>query len=516
MRKVLRWFLYVAYLASFVLAVDYFVFYRPFVGELRSSKSSAEFDTRGRAAKTPELMRLVGSLVTNRRNSFRKFEMRKPDGVTRVCAFGDSFTYGDEVEAGADYPSLLERMLERAGIEGVQVLNFGSPWHGFQQAFMLWERAGSRYRCDYALLGPNSFWEARGTAFNHTDLLSPYYIHARYVLDDEDVRLVEIEGDNFRERFERYWSFLPTWKVLRYDRNAPAFLRALIPKGRTLPNPFYYRSESAEEEATAIWRILLGKMSESDMSVVMTNKRKRVVQLADSLGLPADNAWFEYRFPYSAGRGHNSVWGNQMVALKYFAALVEGETPAFFRIATSNRRNISTRSNIPRKRALSDYRSLVVEINRKDAGIFAVASKNYRERGIPLPTDLLGMSLHSLLAILEPGESLLDAAFVPLPYELNEGAELRLHVEGGGVESDLAIARVRLLDPCSTLESRRSPSSSFAGRKSLLSKHRRCSGQGRRVASRFSSMVKRSSRVSPRVEVLSSGPRRAGSFRSCR
>jgi hypothetical protein len=411
---------------------------------------------------------LVGALATGRDSSFNGFPQQKPDGVTRVCAFGDSFTYGDEVVESADYPSLLAGLIRREGIPNVEVLNFGSSWHGFHQTFMLWERAGLRYGCNYALLGPGSFWELRSTAFNHTDLISPYYLHARYVLEGDDVTLVKVVGDDYYERFDGYWGFVPNWRTLRYDRNAPAFLKAVIPKGRSLPNPFYYRSDTKEEESLAIWRVLLRKMGESDMPIVLTNMREGMVELADSLGLPAVRAWGEYRFPYRARRGHHSVWGNQMIAGQYFSAIVEGDAPEAFRIVTTSRRKKSVPLRIPQKRPLFEYRSLVVQINRRDAGIFATASENFEERGLGSRAGFLGTPVHSLLAILEPGESLFDAAFVPLPFELEEGALLRLHVEVGGESSDFATARVRMLDPLLNIGVAEIPSVEFRRKEQLV------------------------------------------------
>ena len=446
-RKVLRSLLYVVYVIGFVIAVDYFFFWRPFVSGLRETERPETFDMGALAGVSAETMRLIGGIGSDRKSSFIHFDETKPEGTLRACAFGDSFTYGDEVRRGADFPSLLGRQFKRADLP-VEVINFGSSWHGFHQAFILWERVGRRYGCDYALLGPGAFFEERDTAFNHTDLLSPYFLHARYVLDGGGVRLVRVLGDGFGDRFDGYWSFIPRWRYLRYDRNPPPFLRAAIPRGRTLANPFYYRRDSPEAEAAAIWRALLGTMVESGMPVILSNIRDDILALARSLDtspFPVMAAWKEHRFPYRAPQGHNSVWGNQLIARQYFSELVDAAPRTAQRLITRGRGDEAHLVRVPERRLLSEFASLSVQIDDRDVGLFVTASKHFSSRGKGRRSALYDTNFRSLLAIVAPGESLVDAAFVPLRFDLESGAELRLQMERAGKGAPRLLARVRIL-----------------------------------------------------------------------
>src|SRR6185503_13668523 len=156
------------------------VFWRPFYQQL-SGGARAFSDLRSPRYVDFTTMRFVGSLRGDRRSSFPSFALDKPAGNVRVCAFGDSFTYGDEVADGHDFPALLQDVFDEQGRKNVEVLNFGNSWYGFHQAYVLWDRVGRRFGCDFVLLGPDCFQSERDTTFNHSNLAFPYYMHSRYV-----------------------------------------------------------------------------------------------------------------------------------------------------------------------------------------------------------------------------------------------------------------------------------------------------------------------------------------------
>ena len=271
---------YALYLIVFVLAVDYIFFWRPFVAGLRDHSPS---DLDPPPQVDASTMRLLGALRADRTSSFVRFAQPKGAEVIRLCAFGDSFTYGDEVADGHDFPALLQQVFAERGIGNVEVLNFGSPWYGFHQAYILWDAVGRRFNCDYVLLGPDCFQPERDTTFNHSNLSRPYYLHARYVLDQDDVRLVEVLGRTAADRFESYFGFVPRWQYLHYDRNPPAMLRALMPKDRSIPNGFYYYRGAAQDEALATYTILVRRMAEADIQIVLLHSLDAIVQLARRL-----------------------------------------------------------------------------------------------------------------------------------------------------------------------------------------------------------------------------------------
>jgi hypothetical protein len=103
MRRLAFALVYCVFLAASVAAVDYLFFWRPFYERLRVAQRSTV------PAPPPHVdeltMRRVGSLRADRGTSFARFELTKRAGAVRVCAFGDSFTYGDEVADGHDFPA---------------------------------------------------------------------------------------------------------------------------------------------------------------------------------------------------------------------------------------------------------------------------------------------------------------------------------------------------------------------------------------------------------------------------
>lgn len=71
-----------------------------------------------------------------------------PTGVSRVVAVGNSFTYGQGVEAHEAFPALLER-----GLPATEVVNLGVAGYGTDQQLLMLESRGLRFRPEVVLLG---------------------------------------------------------------------------------------------------------------------------------------------------------------------------------------------------------------------------------------------------------------------------------------------------------------------------------------------------------------------------
>jgi len=71
-----------------------------------------------------------------------------PPGRRRLIAVGDSFTHGDGVANEHTWAHRLERL--RGDLE---VVNFGVPGFGTDQAFLRWRRDAAGLRADFAVLG---------------------------------------------------------------------------------------------------------------------------------------------------------------------------------------------------------------------------------------------------------------------------------------------------------------------------------------------------------------------------
>jgi hypothetical protein len=73
-------------------------------------------------------------------------------GVFRIALFGDSFVYGSEVGYPDTWAFGLARRLQARG-EAVEVLNFGVPGYGTDQAYLRWIQAGAAYAPDVVIFG---------------------------------------------------------------------------------------------------------------------------------------------------------------------------------------------------------------------------------------------------------------------------------------------------------------------------------------------------------------------------
>lgn len=69
-------------------------------------------------------------------------------GVVRVAAFGDSFTHGDEVGDNETWETRLAAQIPR-----VEVLNFGVPGYGPDQAWLRYQRDAAAFHPKIVLLG---------------------------------------------------------------------------------------------------------------------------------------------------------------------------------------------------------------------------------------------------------------------------------------------------------------------------------------------------------------------------
>jgi hypothetical protein len=78
----------------------------------------------------------------------REHTREPPAGVTRIAAFGDSFTHGAEVPFASTWTAQLAAMRS-----DVEVLNFGVNAYGTDQAFLRYRRDGRAFRPHIVLVG---------------------------------------------------------------------------------------------------------------------------------------------------------------------------------------------------------------------------------------------------------------------------------------------------------------------------------------------------------------------------
>ncbi|MBI5240646.1 MAG: hypothetical protein HY926_09250 [Elusimicrobia bacterium] len=390
------------------------------------------------------LLRL-GWLDAGQDSSFVRFAMKKPPGVVRIGCVGDSFTYGTETGRSEDYPTILQRLFRERGYPQVEVINFGSGWYGFQQAFTFWDDVARRFDLDYVLLGPKTFFPGRDTTFDHASPATIYLLHARHVLEGQGPRFVEVAGDTFEDRAAAYRSFIPSWRYLRYDRRAPAFLACLIPRGRELRNPFYYYRGDLEEEAREIYRRLLRRMTDSGTQIVLGNYEPRIVELGRDLrrgNLHPARLEEVCGFPYRAPKNHGSPAGNRLLAEQFFAILTGRARVVLPLLAFGPLKPSAAPSASASATSLDVYERVGMGLEDRRPWRFVEVGSGTLSRD--LPVDFIRKGRIRSLLLLQAAEQLLpEAAFYPLPFDIREGMPLTLRSSHG----DIVLGRVSLLRP---------------------------------------------------------------------
>jgi peptidoglycan/LPS O-acetylase OafA/YrhL len=450
-RAALGAIVFVGWMALVLVVTDYVVA-RRFVAKIRRKDIPVSLLP---TVVPPATARRVGLFKNFARSSFVQARPEKAAGVVRVCAFGDSFTAGDETDATHDYPSLLGALFRRHGLGHVEVLNFGSSSFGFHQSFILWKDLAVTYGCDRVLLGPATFFPDRDTTFSHFGLPGAYYLHARYVLDGADVKLVEVVGDTVEERFEEFFRFIPHLAYVRYEPAAPVFLRAWVPEGRELRNPFYYdRRFDIGAEAFDTYRILLGHMAAAGKDVVLGGQG-RIVSIAREVNMPKLHAFttaVPNAFPYLAPRNHYGPFGNEMLALQYLAALTgDGGPLLVLRSEPIPPPDVASGTAAARQ-PLAAFDAVAVALQSVDVGHFVTGTLATNRSGSP---DLLRTSqVVSLVAVGGPPPSkpddegsAVDGCFLALERPLEREEPVALDLAGPQGRSTLTIGRVELFDP---------------------------------------------------------------------
>ncbi|MCK5178223.1 MAG: SGNH/GDSL hydrolase family protein [Candidatus Omnitrophica bacterium] len=80
--------------------------------------------------------------------SDREYLKKSDAGVLRIAAFGDSFTHGDEVANPETWAAQME-----ASYAQLEVLNFGVPGYGLDQAYLRYLKEGVHFSPDIVLIG---------------------------------------------------------------------------------------------------------------------------------------------------------------------------------------------------------------------------------------------------------------------------------------------------------------------------------------------------------------------------
>lgn len=136
----------------------------------------------------------------------------------RVAIFGDSFAHGSEVPFAESWGARIEDALDRPD-RPAQVLNFGVPGYGMDQAYLRWQQEGLRYAPDVVIFGVQV--ENAGRNLN---LLRVLYDSAdlpfakpRFVASGDRLQLVNVPVPP-PEEVVRIVRSIDEWPLIEYER----------------------------------------------------------------------------------------------------------------------------------------------------------------------------------------------------------------------------------------------------------------------------------------------------------
>lgn len=95
----------------------------------------------------------------------RTYTTELPEDAVRISAYGDSFTFGDEV---ANHETWLEQMVELDG--RFEALNFGVAAYGLDQAYLRYSTDEPQFESDIVVIGLMS-----ENIFRHLNVFRPFY-----------------------------------------------------------------------------------------------------------------------------------------------------------------------------------------------------------------------------------------------------------------------------------------------------------------------------------------------------
>lgn len=387
------------------------------------------------------------------RSSYLRFSKVKKPGVIRIGFFGGSAVEGAETSSDFDFPSRIQRYFDTKGLDHVEVINFGVGAYGMHQSYLLWQYLGKHYDLDYVVFFPKKFHPNRDGTFDF-DENSYNAIHARYIIEGEELRLIPVIGANQRDAVEIFHRFFPPWRYLHYDQKIPSMMRCLIPIGRTLRrNPFYYRPfTAAHEEIFATYRKIFDDILQQTTRLIVMVDSKSEADFGDNM-VPPGAGFMKIKTQnldvnlYLAPKRHLSALGNDVIARQVFAFLMGEERAVFYRIELSAEPGSSEvhDGSFEKPVPLYGYSSLAVKLGKYAVSDLVlhrtgVPSWRFRKQRFEEHLDVKNNEVASLLQI--PGN---EIKLIPLPFlqSAEDSVFVSFRVRGQHVQSPIGVARSR-------------------------------------------------------------------------
>lgn len=223
------------------------------------------------------------------------YQKEMADSIIKIGCFGDSYTMGDELGFGLDYPSLLQLMLDSISPNKFQVINFGTSGYGLGQCLLQYEYLKNLHTFDIIILNLFDHLKLRDNTFKYHEYVP---LHGRYILNDSNsIDYIPVIGSSRKSAIKKYYSFLSKHDYLKYDAKTPSFLKPLTNNYfeygyRHHYNPFYYYLENVqgkqglEEELDELYRRLIVAFSKKVKELVVVSNDDNITSIVEGLVIP--------------------------------------------------------------------------------------------------------------------------------------------------------------------------------------------------------------------------------------
>ena len=390
-------------------------------------------------------------LPESRIQHFLNFHPEKTARSIRIGAFGDSYTYGDEVEKTESYPYQLQELFnQKFPNKKIEVLNFGVSGSSFQEQFFLWEKYAKNYGLDYILIGPRGLHQDRGLTFA-MNYGFKYLAHpkTRFFLNKNGLARIHIKGDTLKKRYKSYYKIIPSHIALRYDKRPFQIWERLIPILRdNIQNPFYYTKMPQWEESVKINIFLLEKIKNLyDQKILFfTSEKSRFNDYKSVKNLYNLNyVYFEKKsnsrfYRVYGDYGHNGSLGNEIVAKIYFNGLI-GKKKFFLNTINCHFKN---RSAQLKKSKLQNYTNINSFSKKWDGDLFKIKSIQLTDGNNVIASLRHNSPIHhhdgssyfnhktkgikSFISFFSSSR-FLNSSFIPLSIQLKEGMSLYIQLK---------------------------------------------------------------------------------------
>ncbi|MCX6181470.1 MAG: hypothetical protein NT150_06055 [Bacteroidetes bacterium] len=223
-------------------------------------------------------------------SSYLEFtETKKNKNIYRIGVFGCSFVRGDEVADSLNFVELINKNLRELHMDSIECINFGVGAYGMHQSYLLYQTLGKKYDLDMVIFNPMDIHIDRDASFRYPNIYP--YVHARYIIEKDLLKLITVDGDSQLEVVENYAAFFPDDRYIKYDTKIPNYLSPFAAKSF---NPFYYKEggkEAFKNEVIEVYTMMINNMIKDGKKVIFINNDAHTDILAEKVKNPNFSLW---------------------------------------------------------------------------------------------------------------------------------------------------------------------------------------------------------------------------------